>query len=519
MTIQSVGDPLRLRRNEKFRELEDLARELEELRGENKKIVHCHGVFDLLHVGHIRHFKEAKKIGDVLIVTITPDRFVGKGPHRPAFGEDLRAEAVAALDCVDYVAINKWALASDTIRLLKPDFYVKGPDYKDPEKDVTGGISAEEEAIISVGGQLIITEDISFSSSHLINRHLPVFSKAVKDYLEGFSSRYSAGDVLSYLEKAKTMKVLVVGETIIDEYQYCEAIGKSSKEPMLAVKRLSTEIFAGGVLAAANHLSNFSDHVGLLTLLGEERPHDHFIKQGLNPKVEKNYLYRKNSPTIVKRRFVENYFFTKLLEVYEINDAVLSEEDNQSLCDALRREIPKYDAVMVLDFGHSMFTKEAIEILCKEARFLGVNAQSNAGNLGYNTLSRYPRADFVCVAENEVRLEARDRRGDLKRIITDVSKRLDCPRIAVTRGSNGCLCYSREGGFVEVPALAGQVIDRMGAGDAFFSLTLLCAAQGAPMEVIGLIGNAVGAQAVATVGHRRSIERVPLFKQIESLLK
>ena len=519
MTIQSVGDPLRLRRNEKFRELEDLAKELESFREENKKIVHCHGVFDLLHVGHIRHFKEAKGMGDILVVTETPDRFVEKGPHRPAFGEDLRAEAVAALDCVDYAAINKWPLAADTIRLLKPDFYVKGPDYKDPEKDVTGGISTEEEAIVSVGGRLVVTEDISFSSSNLINRHLPVFTKAVKDFLEKFSSRYSAADVLNYLEQAKTLKVLVVGEAIIDEYQYCEAIGKSSKEPMLAVKRLSTEIFAGGVLAAANHLANFSDHVGLLTFLGEERPHEHFIKQGLNPKVEKKYLYRKNSPTIVKRRFVENYFFTKLLEVYEINDSVLSAEDNQSLCDALRREIPKYDAVMVLDFGHSMLTEDAIQILCKEAKFLGVNAQSNAGNLGYNTLSRYPRADFVCLAENEVRLEARDRRGDLKRIVTDVSKRLDCSRIAVTRGSNGCLCYSREEGFVEVPALAGQIIDRMGAGDAFFSLAMLCAAQKAPMEVIGLIGNAVGAQAVATVGHRRSIERVPLFKQIESLLK
>jgi rfaE bifunctional protein nucleotidyltransferase chain/domain len=191
MTLQSLGDPLRLRRNEKYRELEELVKELELAREEGKKIVHCHGVFDLLHIGHIRHLKEAKKMGGVLVVTITPDHFVGKGTHRPAFSEDLRAEAVAALDCVDYVAINKWPLASDTIRLLKPDFYVKGQDYKDPRKDHTGGISLEEDAINSVGGKLVITEDISFSSSNLINRFLPVFPKAVKDYLEDFSSHYS----------------------------------------------------------------------------------------------------------------------------------------------------------------------------------------------------------------------------------------------------------------------------------------------------------------------------------------
>lgn len=519
MTLQSVADPLRLRRNKKYRELDELAKELELARAENKKIVHCHGVFDLLHVGHIRHFKKAKELGDILIVTITPDRFVGKGPHRPAFGEDLRAEAVAALDCVDYVAINKWPLAANTIRLLRPHFYVKGPDYKDPEKDRTGGISIEEEATQSVGGQLVITEDISFSSSNLVNRYLPIYSKAVKDHLASFSSRYSSGDVLKFLTGAKTLKVLVIGEAIIDEYQYCEAIGKSSKEPMLAVRRLSTEIFAGGVLSAANHLANFSDHVGILSLIGEQRSHEHFIKENLNPKIATRYLKRKNSPTIVKRRFVENYFFTKLLEVYEINDTLLSEEDNQSLCAALRLEIPKYDAVMVLDFGHSMLTQEAIGILCKEASFLGVNVQSNAGNMGYNTLSRYLRADYICLAENEVRLEARDRRGDLKKIILDISKKFRCPKIVVTRGSKGCLCYDQDEGFVEVPALAGQVIDRMGAGDAFFSLTMLCAAQKAPLEVLGFIGNAAGAQAVATVGHRRFIEQASLFKQIESLLK
>lgn len=519
MTKKAEGEALKPRTEAKIRELEQLARELDIFRAENKKIVHCHGVFDLLHIGHIRHFQQAKNQGDVLVVTLTPDRYVNKGPHRPAFTEDLRAEAIASLDCVDYVAINKWPMAIETIKLLKPDYYVKGPDYKDPDKDHTGGISLEEEAIASVGGELFITEDITFSSTNLINRFLPVFSKPVRDYLEQFTSRFSSDDILGYLEGASKVKILVVGESIIDEYQYCEAIGKSSKEPMLAVKRLSTESFAGGVLAAANHIANFSERVGLLTLLGETHSHDIFISQKLSPNVEKNFLYRKNSPTIVKRRFVESYFFTKLLEVYEINDTALEEQDNEALCEALKQEIPKYDGVMVLDFGHSMLTKEAIKIICERAAFLAVNAQSNAGNMGYNTLSRYPRADYVCMAENEVRLEARDRRGDLKHIVLDISRKLQCDRVAVTRGKNGCLLYSKQEGFVEVPALAGEVIDRMGAGDAFLSLTTLCVAQQAPMEATGFIGNAVGAQAVATVGHRRFIERAPLFKHIEALLK
>lgn len=508
-----------MQQNDKIRAIEELAKELALLRVENKKIVHCHGVFDLLHVGHIRHFEEAKKLGDVLIVTVTPDRYVNKGPHRPVFSDDLRAEAIAALDCVDYVAINKWQMAVEAITLLQPDFYVKGSDYTDAEKDRTGGIRLEEAAIKSVNGQLVFTDEISFSSSNLINRHLAVFPKAVSDYLVDFSTRYSTEDVLQYLESAQSQKVLVVGETVIDEYQYCESIGKSAKEPILATRYLSSEKFAGGILAVANHVANFCDNVGMLTILGAEDTQEDFVRENVNSNVDIRFIYKADSPTIVKRRFAESYLMQKLFEVYEMNDEMLNQTQNQELCAMLNDVIPHYDVVIVVDFGHGMLTRDAINILCSKARFLAVNTQANAGNRGFNTISKYPRADYISLAESEIRLEARDRQGELREMIHDVSRRLACARMVVTRGKHGCLCYSEEEGFIEVPAFAGQVVDRIGAGDAFLSLTTLCVAQKAPMEVIGFIGNAVGAQAVATIGNRESIERVSLFKHIESLLK
>ena len=514
----NISEKIDRARNKIF-EIEEVAQILESVRNKNQKIVHCHGVFDLLHIGHIRHLENAKKFGDVLIVTVTPDRFVNKGPHRPAFPENLRAEAVAALSCVDYVAINKWPVAVETIRLLRPDFYVKGQDYRSKQKDRTGGILLEEEAIRSVGGQIVFTDEISFSSSKLINEHIPVFPKEVTEYLSRFSERHSLDDILSYIDRFRALKVLVVGEAIIDEYQYCEAIGKSSKEPMLAVKRLSTERFAGGILAAGNHVANFCDRVSLLTMLGDRHTEEDFIFEKLNKKIERVFLYRKDSPTIVKRRFVDHYFFTKMMELYEINDASLQPSDQKALCDALSGQIPKFDAVLVIDFGHGMFNQESVDILCKKASFLAVNAQSNAGNVGYQSIMKYRRANYICMAEHEIRMEARDRRGDLKKMVLDLSKKIDCERITVTRGSNGCLCYSREEGFFEVPAFAGQVMDRMGAGDAFLSLTALCVAKKVPTEVVGFIGNVVGAEAVATIGHRKSIEQVPLLKHIESILK
>lgn len=499
--------------------LEKLAERLELVRASGQKVALCHGVFDLLHIGHIRHLEEAKKMADILIVTITPDRFVNKGPHRPAFGENLRAEAIASLGCVDFVAVNQWSMAVETIRLLRPHFYVKGSDYQETQKDHTGGISLEEAAVNSVGGKLIFTDDITFSSSSLINRHLSAFPEPVRDYLANFSSRYSSDDVIQVLKNAQPLKVLTIGESIIDEYQYCEAIGKSSKEPMLAIKHLGTEKFAGGILAVANHIANFCDGVSLVSFLGSQNPQEQFIEEKLSPKIQKSFLYRKESPTIVKRRFVENYFFTKLIELYEINDGALHPSDNEALCQLLSREVPKFDLVLVVDYGHGMLSDEAIRIVCERAPFLAVNAQSNAGNIGYHTILRYPRANYLCMAESEMRQEARDRRGDLKRMMLDLAKKMKAERVTVTRGKHGCLSYSQEEGFFEIPAFAGQVLDRMGAGDSFIAITSLCVAQNAPAEMVGFIGNAVGAQAVATVGHRKPIEAAPLFKHIESLLK
>ena len=116
--------------------LSQLADVTASLRTQGKTIALCHGTFDLLHIGHIRHIARANQLADVVIVTLTADAYVSKGPGRPVFNEDLRAEQIAALADVDFVAINFAVTAINVIELLKPDFYVKGSDYKHPDADV-----------------------------------------------------------------------------------------------------------------------------------------------------------------------------------------------------------------------------------------------------------------------------------------------------------------------------------------------------------------------------------------------
>jgi rfaE bifunctional protein nucleotidyltransferase chain/domain len=150
--------------------LPDLARRIAELKKEGKKIVHCHGCFDLMHPGHIKYLQAAKKMGDILVVTLSPDKYVDKGPGRPVFSEDLRAECLAALECVDYVAINEWPTAEETLRLLRPHYYVKGEEFENLE-DKTGKVQREFQVVQEVGGKMRFTHEIVFSSTELLNKY------------------------------------------------------------------------------------------------------------------------------------------------------------------------------------------------------------------------------------------------------------------------------------------------------------------------------------------------------------
>ena len=150
--------------------IDELALQLQRLKSEGKKIVLCHGCFDLMHPGHIKHFQAAKEMGDILIVTVTPDVYVDKGPGRPAYNQNLRVESIAALECVDCVAINKWPTAEETLKLLRPDIYVKGQEFKDIE-DKTGKIQKEYQLAKELGIKVQFTHEIVFSSTKLLNQH------------------------------------------------------------------------------------------------------------------------------------------------------------------------------------------------------------------------------------------------------------------------------------------------------------------------------------------------------------
>lgn len=508
--------------NQKIKSVDELAAVLRKHKKERKKIVHCHGVFDLIHPGHVRHFKAAKDLGDVLVVTITADQYVNKGPGRPAFTEELRAEFIAALEYVDYVAVNFSSNAAELIRTLRPDIYVKGKDYADAQKDETRGIALERDAVKAVGGTVHFTDEITFSSSSLLNEYFGIYPEMAQNFLRNFRKRYTADEVIERIKNLKNLRALVIGETILDVYAFVASmIGKPPKGNHIAMRFLNEEIQAGGIIACANHMANFCGVVDLVTVVGNDGK-EKFIRSHLKPNVNLHLFKYGEAPTITKKRFVDNAFLNKLFELYIIDDKpspVLESQLKAHLSAIFSRE--KHDLVLVLDYGHGLLTPPLIRLICNQRRFLAVNAQTNTANMGFNPITKYPRANYFCLDDRELRLAFQDNSSDTNHLIKNLAAKVSLPGgIAVTLGHLGTTTYDvKNRKFFEVPVLSQKIIDTTGAGDAFLALTAPCVARGFPMDLVAFIGNAAGAVAVGILGNRSSIEAVPFFKFITALLK
>ena len=363
----------------KIRPLGELGRIAADARNSGKVVVLAHGAFDLLHMGHVRHLEQARNQGDVLVVTVTDDRFVNKGPGRPVFSASLRAEMLAALSYVDWVGINHEPSAETVIQTVKPHVYVKGSEYARAEDDLTGKISAEQHAVEDCGGRIYFTEDVTFSSSTLLNRHFDVFSPEVRSYLEGFGERHKFGQIFEMIESVADKSVLLVGDTIIDEYQYVMPLGKSPKENLIPTLYRDKELFAGGVIAAANHVANFCRQVDVLTCLGDvDDGYEDVVRATLSSNVRLHVVRRHGAPTTRKCRYIDRDYFRKMFEVYFMEDSPISGPLEAEFVGEIERLAPQSDVVIVTDFGHGLITKTASNRLLEKSKFIAVSEKGSS---------------------------------------------------------------------------------------------------------------------------------------------
>jgi rfaE bifunctional protein nucleotidyltransferase chain/domain len=437
---------------------------LKALKIKNKKIGLCHGVFDVLHPGHIIYLQEAKKICDILVVSLTSNSFVQKGPGRPFFNLEQRKLVMSSLSCVDFVLESHSETAVEIIKNVKPHFYIKGPDYK--KKDITGNLQKEINAIKKIKGKFVFTRGKVYSSSEYINSTFKIFNPKQKTIIEEIKKKYSINDIQIILKKIKKIKTLVVGETILDLYAFCEALGKSGKEPILAFRKQEENMFIGGSAIVANNLSYFCKQVNLVSYLGEKKEYYNFIKKRKPKNCNYNFIYKKEAPTIIKKRYIDKISSSKIFGIYDINDKPLENPEKIKLRKILKKNIKQNDLTICLDYGHGFIDEKIAKFISTKSNYFSLNSQINAANIGYHPIDKYFSADCVVINETELRHELRNKNSTVKDLIIELSKKRNFKIIIVTQGIDGATLFEKKSKlFYYCPAFQSNAKDKIGAGD------------------------------------------------------
>ncbi len=492
-----------------------------ELKKEHKKIALCHGVFDLVHPGHIIHLQQAKGMADVLVVSITAAGYVRKGPGRPYFNDEMRLRFMAALECVDYVILSEGYTVDDIIENVEPDYYVKGEEYAKAEDDITGKIREEKDLVEKHGGRLVFTTGAVFSSTKLINTAMSGLSDEVRSYMETFKEKHDMKEICYYAEKTAKLKVLVVGDVIIDKYTYCNVQGTMSKDMGYSARMFHSEEYLGGAAAIARHLSTFTEQVTLMSIIGNEEEIRLRLFDELADRIQLKIGYSGVFPTIVKHRYLSrNEKREEYRKIFVINnipeDMQYEDEVRKQFKQRLREKIADYDVVFLCDFGHGLVDVETMEIIEENAKYLVLNCQTNSTNKGLNIITKYNRADVFSLDQQELTLAFPENALDEKAALK---------KLAAHLGGNGWLTRGAKGAFeicggeiAECPAFTLQVKDTIGAGDSFYAAAGIFTAAGAPMEVGTFTGNIGGALGANIVGNKEAVEKVNVLKYASTLM-
>ena len=313
---------------------------------------------------------------------------------------------------------------------------------------------------------------------------------------------------------------MVIGETILDEYVYCEALGKSGKDPVLVLRELYSERYLGGALSIAKNLSSFCKKISLLSYLGEKKEHESFITKNLEKNISTKFIYKENSCTILKKRFLDNINKSKILGVHSINDEPFNKKQKAEFHKKLKNEIKKHDIVIVSDYGHGLIQEDSIKIILKNSKFLAVNAQINSANIGYHTISKYKGADLIIINENEMRHELRNKIDGVDLLIKKLSQRLKSKVITVTSGEKGVKIFNfSKQEILTCPAFANKVADKIGTGDTMLALLTICIFKKINLNLSLLIASLAAAENIKYMANSETVAKNNILKTLEAYLK
>jgi rfaE bifunctional protein kinase chain/domain/rfaE bifunctional protein nucleotidyltransferase chain/domain len=478
-----------------------------------KKVCMCHGVFDIIHPGHLRHLSYAKSKCDILIVSLTSDKNIKKGHLRPYVSEKLRLLNMCAFEMVDYVILDYNEKPIKNIKSLKPDFFVKGFEYS---KKNINKLNTEEEikALKSYGGKLIFTPgDIVYSSTKILNINKPdLFYEKIKLYLE--ESNLDFSKLENIINNKKKISVHILGDTIVDTLTETHLIGGQTKTPTMSFKYLKEKNYIGGAAIVAKHLKAAGAEVEFTTLLGRDGLSNYIIEDLKKYGIKLNIYKDSSRPTTNKNAIICNNY--RIIKIDKLDNTPIA----QDAIDFFSKKIKtaNKDIVIFSDFRHGIFNKETINIFTKLLSPKVIKVADSQVASRWGNITEFKKFDLITPNEKEARFSMADQDSNIGQLCKNLISLTGCKNIILKLGDKGLISSDGKKKYFSIDSFANEIVDPVGAGDALLAYSSLYLKYTGSLLIASIIGSLAAACACESNGNT-VVSNEKINKKIQEIKK
>ncbi len=470
-----------------------------------KKVAFVYGDFNILHPGHLRLLKFAKESADYLIVGIYSNQMAGR---QNILDETVRLESIEATSFVDESFLLDTS-ALEYIRKNKPDIIVKGKEHENKENE-------EIELLESYGAKLLFTSgEIGFSSLDLLQKEFDVINNSNISHYNAYLKRHKIDNktLTNIIDNFSDLNVLVIGDTIIDEYITCDPIGMSQEDPTIVVSPISNNKFIGGAAIVASHARTLGAQVSFISVTGEDDNYTYAHNYLSNLNISTSLYKDASRPTTLKQRFRAHN--KTLLRVNHLKQHNINNQIETKILRDLKKDFSKFNLIIFSDFSYGVLTKKLItniQRLAVENNILMVADSQSSSQIG--DITKFKNVHIITPTEREIRLSLNDFESGLVVLSEKLQKKSHPKYIFTTLGSEGIMIYNSDKNNLltdNIPALNTNAKDVSGAGDSLLTCSSMALAMGANIWQSAYLGSIAAAIQVSRIGN------VPIKK--EEILK
>jgi rfaE bifunctional protein kinase chain/domain len=452
------------------------------------------GNFNILHPGHLRLLRFARELGYKLIVGVYSDLIAG---NAALVKEHLRLDSIKSINWVDEAFIIDTSLIQ-VINKIKPSFIVKGKEYESQ-------YNPEIQELEKFGGKLVFSSgETIFSAFDLIEKEFAINSSSNFRLPDEFLFRHKIdrNNLSRIIKSFNKLNVLVLGDTIVDEYINCDPLGMSQEDPTIVVKPIENKKYIGGAAIVAAHAACLGAKVNYISVCGVDES-SFFVKNQLNSfNVDTHLINDESRPTTLKQRFRANS--KTLLRVSHLHQGAISKEIQNKVFNKINNKIKNCDLVVFSDFNYGVLTQELVDKIIELANFnkvLVVADSQSSSQVG--DISRFTGMDLITPTEREARLSIRDSESGLIVLAEKLKLKSNAKNILLKIGAEGVIIHSNDDNWTNdrIPALNSTPIDVSGAGDSMLISASMALASNANIWEATIIGSIAAAIQVSRVGN------------------